>query len=103
MARNIKGRIDRLTRENAGGWADVLALIRAGKTYAQLSDDQKERYCAYRRTDRKTMEEVHRLLFGECVIDFPLVRNEVLTEREKRDRITEIADWIEKYIKEGQK
>lgn len=79
MARNIRNRLDRLDTAARDRSTEVLAWIRSGKRYAQLSDEQKDVYCEYIRVDRSALEEVCRMVCPNSEPDFVLypLRNEV--------------------------
>lgn len=94
----IKKRVDRLLKAHTE-WDDVLDLIRAGRKYSELTDTQKERYCRYFwNNDRKTVEDVHKMVTGES-LDFVLrKRAPPRTEAEEKEQIRAATAEIEKII-----
>lgn len=76
MRKDIKKRLDALNKHDAERFSDVLLLIHQGKYYDDLTDEQKERYCLYKGSDRKIVEDVQFYLF-DGNMHFLLEENEL--------------------------
>jgi hypothetical protein len=101
MMRSIQSRIEKLASAKRNVWSDVITQIRAGKTYAQLSEEQKDRYCMYHRVSRNAVETVCRMVCRDQDPDFPLEL--VVTPKEENERVRAIAAQIEESIFKSKK
>lgn len=71
----------------------VEAILRRGAFYDELTDEEKNAYCDYCRTDRNALEEVNALIYGS--LHFQVERNpKPPTEAQFRERVREVAAII---------
>ncbi len=82
-------RLERLEAPNRQPFPDVLALVAAGCRYADLTDNQRERYAEYWGVARDALEEVETAVVGS--LDFPLERKE---PQELKTVIADLEDQI---------
>lgn len=91
--RSITRRINKLERQQAHNYADVVSWIREGRYYDELSDSEKERYCSYRNCDRIGLEQVVGYFFDGLHV--PLERRPAPpTEAERVQRVKDIEEWF---------
>ena len=88
----IKQRIAKLEAAPVQKWGDVLAWIREHVYYDEISDDDREKYCAYIGIERAVFEDVESAVCGN--LHAKLRRVEKPTSEVLKQTILE----IEKYI-----
>lgn len=68
----IKSRLDRLEAVR-GSFGEIIALIRQGAYYDELTDEQRQQYALYKGVSHKAIEDVELAVNG--TLHFPLERN----------------------------
>lgn len=94
---NVKATLKRLESKQAqtGKFSGILRLIREGKRYDELTDDQKERYWEYHNLDREAAEEVYQAVGIPLTFELNF-KPRRMTPDEERKHLKTIADEIEK-------
>ena len=74
----------------------VAAAISRGAFYDELTDEEKNAYCAYHGTERHALEEVNGFILG--TLHFHVERKEKpLTEAQFRERVEEVEALVNAY------
>lgn len=74
----------------------VAAAISRGAFYDELTDEEKNAYCAYLGSERHALEEVNGFILG--TLHFPVERKEKpLTEAQFRERVEEVEALVMGY------
>ena len=101
MLANIKNRIRKVQAQSAAGedLERIAELIGQGAYYDELTDDEKDLYCAYIGADREVMEAVEQ---NAASLHFQVKRKERrLTKAQLRDHIKATSEMIQSYIERG--
>lgn len=76
---------------------DIEKIIESGVTYEDLTDEQKDIYCAYKGYDREAMETVNKMVLG--TINAELKKNlPPMTPEQKAQHIKKVAAEIESIL-----
>lgn len=95
---SLKNRIRKAQRNTHAGedLGIVAAAISRGAFYDELTDEEKNAYCAYHGTERHALEEVNGYILG--TLHFPVERKEKpLTEAQFRERVEEVEALVNAY------
>lgn len=68
----IESRLDRL-ESSRGAFGDIIALIRQGAFYDELTDEQRQQYALYKGVSPKALEDVELAVNG--TLHFKIERN----------------------------
>lgn len=85
----IKSRLDRLEAVR-GSFGEIIALIRQGAYYDELTDEQRQEYALYKGVQRKALEDVELAVNGS--LHFKLERHKTA------DSIAATAAEVEQLI-----
>ncbi len=88
----IKSRLDRL-ESSRGAFGEIIALIRQGAFYDEVTDEQRREYAAYKGVTTQAVETVENAVNGG--LHFKLERNS------PSDSIAGTANELEKIINEN--
>jgi len=93
---SLKNRIRKAqANTHAGEDLGIVAAAIARKAYYdELTDEEKNAYCAYIGTERHALEEVNGYILG--TLHFPVERKEKpLTEAQFRERVEEVEAYMQ--------
>ena len=79
---------------------ETIRLIESGKTYGQLTDEQKTAYCRYHGFDREAFEEVNLMVLATTDVSLEL-KSPPMTPEEERKHLKEVAEEIERYMNQA--
>lgn len=98
---SIKRRINKVQNNTSNGeaLAMVAGAIDRKAYYDELTEEEKNAYCAYYGTEREALEEVNRYILG--TLHFQVERKaEKLTETQFRERVREVEEIMQGMIAE---
>lgn len=101
MLESIKRRINKVQNNTSNGeaLAMVAGAIDRKAYYDELTEEEKNAYCAYYGTEREALEEVNGFILG--TLHFPVERKEKpLTEAQFRERVEEVEALVMGYTEE---
>lgn len=93
--KSLEQRLARLEQSSAEPFSDLLRMIAAGCSYADLDNEQQEQYATYIGIDRTALEQCELAVNGS--LHFPLERRK---PKPKAVELQTIAAEIEKLIME---
>ena len=97
MDKTVRNRLKRLEDASEGKYAEIIQLIKSGAFYDEISDIQKEGYCAYHGFDRQTFEDVSTVMLETMHFKLEL-KPPKMTPEEERKHVAEVSKEIEAYL-----
>ena len=94
--KNLEKKMQGGTVENLGRLAELIAQ---GAYYDELSEEEKDAYCAYQGHNREAMETVEKMVTG--TLHFQVERKpRPLTDAEYKERVEEVKAYMKKATEE---
>ena len=97
MNKTVRNRLKRLEDASEENNTEIIRLIKSGAFYDEISDIQKEEYCAYHGFDRQAFEDVNGWMLKTMHFKLEL-KPPKMTPEEERKHVAEVAKEIEAYM-----